>query len=75
MSFKNKTVSINAEMLGRTYKLAKKCSNFSWGGGTVIGYSFYFFMFNQTKTPELFSFDFHFWLRTGEQLILSDNKI
>ena len=26
MSFKNKTVSINAEMLGRTYKLAKKCS-------------------------------------------------
>ena len=32
MSFKNKTVSINAEMLGRTYKLAKKCSNFSDGG-------------------------------------------
>ena len=36
MSFKNKTVSINAEMLGRTYKLAKKCSNFSWSGGLLI---------------------------------------
>ena len=36
MSFKNKTVSINAEMLGRTYKLAKKSSNISWGGGLLI---------------------------------------
>ena len=36
MSFMNKTVSINAEMLGRTYKLAKKNSNISWGGGLLI---------------------------------------
>ena len=36
MSFKNKTVSINAEMLGRTYKLAKKSSNVSWSGGLLI---------------------------------------
>tara|TARA_B100000073_G_C23724245_1_gene568716 strand:- start:12 stop:890 length:879 start_codon:yes stop_codon:yes gene_type:complete len=36
MSFMNKTVSINAEILGRTYKLAKKNSNISWGGGLLI---------------------------------------
>ena len=36
MSFKNKTISINAEMLGRTYKLAKKSSNTSLGGGLLI---------------------------------------
>ena len=36
MSFMNKTVSINAEILGRTYKLAKKNSNISLGGGLLI---------------------------------------